>query len=70
MTNKYRVTVTVTSDIEATTQLEAMQNAIDKMRILVGDDPNETTGSPARPCWVTGIASDNNGEHMVYKLEN
>lgn len=70
MTNKYRVTVTVTSDIEATTQLEAMQNAIDKMKILVGDDPHSVTGSEKRKHWVTGIASDNNGEHMVYKLEN
>lgn len=69
MSNTYRVTVTVTTDIEATTEQEAMSSAIDKIRALVGDDPNSVTGSENRNCWVTGIASDSDHEYMAYKLE-
>lgn len=65
MSNTYRVTVTVTTDIEATTKQEAMSSAIDKIRALVGDDQDG-----ADNCWVTGIASDSDHEYMVYKLEN
>ena len=65
MSNTYRVTVTVTTDIEAINVQEAMSSAIDKIRALVGDDQDG-----ADNCWVTGIASDNDGEYMAYKLEN
>ena len=70
MSNTYRVTVTVTTDIQATTEEEAMSSAIDKIRVLVGDDPHSITGSENRNCWVTGIASDSDHEYMAYKLEN
>jgi hypothetical protein len=69
VSNTYRVTVTVTTDIQATTEQEAMSSAIDKIRALVGDDPHSVTGSENRNCWVTGIASDSDHEYMAYKLE-
>lgn len=70
MSNTYRVTLLVTTDVKSDTHEGAIQDAMNKIRALVNDDPNENTGSPARPCWVTGIASHSDGEYMVYKLEN
>ena len=70
MSNTYRVTVMVTTDVESDNEEEAMSSTIGKIRVLVGDDPHSVTGSENRNCWVTGIASDNDGEYMVYKLEN
>ena len=64
---KYRVTTMVTSDVEAPNANEAMSRAVYKTRILIGDDPYSATGSEHRNSWVTGIAVDNDGEHMVYK---
>jgi hypothetical protein len=64
---KYRVTTMVTSDVEAPNENEAMSRAVYKTRILIGDDPYSATGSEHRNSWVTGIAVDNDGEHMVYK---
>ena len=64
---KYRVTTMVTTDVEAPTANEAMSSAVYKTRILIGDDPYSATGSEHRNSWVTGIAVDNDGEHMVYK---
>jgi len=64
---KYRVTTMVTSDIEAPNANEAMSRAVYKTRILIGDDPYSATGAEHRNSWVTGIAVDNDGEHMVYK---
>ena len=64
MSNTYRITVMVTTDVESNTEEEAMSSAIDKIRALVGDDQDG-----ADNCWVTGIASDNDGEYMAYKLE-
>ena len=55
----------VTTDVESNNEEEAMSSAIDKIRALVGDDQDG-----ADNCWVTGIASDNDGEYMAYKLEN
>jgi hypothetical protein len=70
MSNTYRVTVMVTTDIESDSEADAMSSAIDKIRALVGDDPHSITGSKNRNCWVTGIASDSDHEYMAYKLEN
>ena len=64
---KYRVTTMVTSDVEAPNANEAMSRAVYRTRILIGDDPYSATGSEHRNSWVTGIAVDNDGEHMVYK---
>jgi hypothetical protein len=64
---KYRVTTMVTTDIEAPNENEAMSRAVYKTRILIGDDPYSATGAEHRNSWVTGIAVDNDGEHMVYK---
>lgn len=67
--SKYRVTVLVTTDIEAKDENEAMRNAVYKTRILIGDDPYSATGSEHRNSWVTGIGSDGDGGYMVYKQE-
>ena len=65
MSNTYRVTVMVTTDVESGSEADALSSAIDKIRALVGDDQDG-----ADNCWVTGIASDSDHEYMVYKLEN
>ena len=69
MSNTYRVTVMVTTDIESDSEAGAMQEAVNKVRVLVGDNPHSVTGSKNRQCWVTGIASNSDHEYMVYKLE-
>jgi hypothetical protein len=66
---KYRVTTMVTTDVEAPNANEAMSSAVYKTRILIGDDPYSATGSKHRNSWVTGIASDNDGEYMVYEQQ-
>ena len=66
---KYRVTTMVTTDVEAPNANEAMSSAVYKTRILIGDDPYSVTGSKHRNSWVTGIASDNDGEYMVYEQQ-
>ena len=65
MSNTYRVTVMVTTDIESDNEADAMSSAIDRIRALVGDDQDG-----ADNCWVTGVASDSDHEYMAYKLEN
>ena len=67
MSNTYRVTVMVTTDVESESEADAMQEAVSKVRILVKDDTNETIGSPERPCWITGIASDQERGYWVFK---
>jgi len=65
MSNTYRVTVMVTTDIESDSEADAMSSAIDKVRVLISDDQDG-----ADNCWVTGIASDSDHEYMAYELEN
>lgn len=65
----YRVTVMVTTDVGADSDGEAMSNAIDKVRALVGDDPNSRTGSEDRDCWIVGIAQDAEDGYFVFKQE-
>jgi hypothetical protein len=65
MSNTFRVTVMVTTDVESDSVFDAMSSAIDKVRVLIGDDQDG-----ADNCWVTGIASDSDGEYMAYELEN
>lgn len=69
MSNTYRVTLLVTTDVESDSEQDAMQDAVNKIRVLVKDDPYEITGSPGRPCWITGVASDQERGHMVFKQD-
>lgn len=50
---KYRVQVMVGVDVEADADDEAITQAIEKVRVIVGDDPTEPHPKEA---WVTGIA--------------
>ncbi len=50
---KYRVQVMVGVDVEADTDGEAISEAIQKVRGIVGDDPTQPLPKEA---WVTGIA--------------
>jgi hypothetical protein len=51
----------VTTEVEGEDMSEATTNALDKIRNLVGDNPNASTGSERREAWVTGIAQDGIG---------
>jgi hypothetical protein len=51
--SKYRVQVMVGVDVEAHSDGEAISEAIQKVRGIVGDDPTEPLPKEA---WVTGIA--------------
>jgi len=57
----------VTTEVEGEDMSQATENALDKIRNLVGDNPTAPTGSELREVWVTGIAVDNDGEYMVYE---
>jgi hypothetical protein len=50
---KYRVQVMVGVDVEAHSDGEAISEAIQKVRGIVGDDPTQPMPKEA---WVTGIA--------------
>ena len=67
MSNTYRVTVMVTTDVESDSEADAMQDAVNKVRVLVGDDPSKIVSTPERPCWITGIASDQERGYYVFK---
>lgn len=67
--NKYRVTVYVTTDVEAEDVNGAVSQAVGNVRDVIGDSFTERPGSPERPFWVTGIARDENGE-FVYKINS
>jgi hypothetical protein len=64
---KYRVTVMVTTDVEAEDFNDAITNAIDKVEVLIarGDGGVNPTENPA---WVTGIARDVNSEHLIFEM--
>lgn len=64
----YRITVMVTTDVDGEYDTDAMNNAVERIRSLVGDDPHSVTGSDGRKCWVTGIAQDTRG-YLVFKQE-
>jgi hypothetical protein len=51
--SKYRVQVMVGVDVEAHSDGEAISEAIQKVRGIVGDDPTQPLPKEA---WVTGIA--------------
>lgn len=51
--SKYRVQVMVGVDVEADDDGEAMTNAIEKVRDIIGEDP---TAPHPKEAWVTGIA--------------
>jgi hypothetical protein len=65
--DKYRVTVMVTTDVESDSEADAIQDAANKVRVLVKDDPSKIVGSPERQCWITGIASDQERGYWVFK---
>ncbi len=50
---QYRVQIMVGVDVEADTDGEAISEAIQKVRGIVGDDPTEPMPKEA---WVTGVA--------------
>ena len=50
---QYRVQIMVGVDVEADSDGEAISEAIQKVRGIVGDDPTEPMPKEA---WVTGIA--------------
>lgn len=54
----YRVTVMVTTDVDGEYDTDAMTNAIQKIRAIVGEE---------QECWVTGIASDCDGGYLTFK---
>lgn len=58
----------VTTDVDGEYDTDAMNNAVERIRSLVGDDPHSVTGSDGRKCWVTGIAQDTRG-YLVFKQE-
>ncbi len=51
--SKYRVQIMVGVDVEAHSDGEAISEAIQKVRGIVGDDPTEPMPKEA---WVTGVA--------------
>lgn len=69
MMNTYRITVMVTTDVQGEDEASAVNNAVQRLRSLVGDDPHSITGSDGRKCWVTGIAQDTRG-YLVFKQED
>jgi len=48
----------VTTDVDGEYDTDAMTNAIQKIRAIVGDE---------QECWVTGIASDCDGGYLTFK---
>jgi hypothetical protein len=64
---KYRVTVMVTTDVEAEDFNDAITNAIDKVEVLIarGDGGVNPTENPA---WVTGIGRDINSGHLIFEM--
>ena len=62
----YRVTCMVTTEVEGEDTSQATENALNKIRNLVGDNPNAPTGSERREAWVTGIAQDGNG-YLIFE---
>lgn len=63
MSNTYRVTVMVTTDVESDNEEEAMSSAISKVHTLVSDD------DPSKICWITGIASDQGGYYVFEQVK-
>lgn len=64
MSNTYRVTVMVTTDVESDNEEEAMSSAIGKVHSLFSDD------DPSKICWITGIASDQGGYYVFKQVKH
>jgi len=64
---KYRVTVMVTTDVDASDFNGALGEAVDKVVELIarGDGGVNPTENPA---WVTGIARDIHNEHLCFEM--
>lgn len=58
----YRVTVMVTTDVEADDEGEAMSLAINSIRQVIDEDPE---APHPKPFWITGIAQDASG-YLVF----
>lgn len=60
--NKYRVTIMVTLDVEGIDESAGISSAMERVKDAVGD-----YGQSAREMWVTGLATDWSGEHLVFQ---
>jgi hypothetical protein len=63
----YRITTMVTQDVIAEDETKAASQAIDAVRIKIGDHKWQAPSGFLRSMWVTGIAQDSNG-YMVYEM--